>query len=38
METEDYGGSSCRWKVSVSQYLDLDVYPTAEGRLDEIAR
>lgn len=37
VETEDYGGSSCRWKVSVSQYLNLDVYPTVEGRLDEIA-
>jgi hypothetical protein len=34
---EDYGGSSCRWKLSVSQFLTLDVYPSAEGQLDELA-
>jgi len=34
---EEYGGSSCRWKLSVSQYLTLDVYPGAEGQLDELA-
>ncbi len=34
---EDYGGSSCRWTVSASQSLFLDVYPSEEGRLDELA-
>jgi hypothetical protein len=34
---EDYGGSSCRWKLSVSQFLTLDVYPSAGGQLDELA-
>lgn len=34
---DSYGGSSCRWKVSVSQFLEVDVYPNADGRLDELA-
>lgn len=34
---DDYGGSSCRWKLSVSQFHTLDVYPSAEGQLDELA-
>jgi hypothetical protein len=34
---DGYGGSSCRWKVSVSQFVEVDVYPNTEGRLDELA-
>jgi len=34
---EDYGGTSCLWKLSASQFLTLDVYPSAEGQLDELA-
>lgn len=34
---DGYGGSSCRWKVSASQFLEVDIYPNTEGRLDELA-
>ncbi len=34
---EDYGGASCRWKLSVSVFLSLDVYPTTANSLDELA-
>ncbi len=34
---EDYGGSSCRWDVTASRKLNLDVFPSGEGRLDELA-
>jgi hypothetical protein len=34
---EDYDGASCRWKVSASQFVALDVYPTTADSLDELA-
>jgi hypothetical protein len=34
---EDYDGASCRWKLSVSQFLTLDVYPATADSLDELA-
>ncbi len=34
---DGYGGASCRWKVSVSEHLGLDVFPAADVNIDELA-
>lgn len=34
---DGYGGSSCRWKVSVADHLLLDVFPSADVNIDQLA-